>query len=128
MPAQSNEAIVCAVLEATDRHDLDALEAHPGLYETVRHMPAFWSSFPDARHTIDQQFTSGDMVATRSTARGTHFGTFMGVAPTGKEVSFMVLSMDRVVDDKIVLHFAVPDIFSLLVSLGVLPAPGPTRA
>jgi predicted ester cyclase len=125
MSAQSHEAVVRSVVEAIDRHDLDALKAHPGLYETVQHMPSFWASFPDAHHTVAQQIAAGDVVATRATVRGTHQGAFMGVAPTGSAVEFMVLMMDEVVDDKIVRHFAVPDAFTLLVALGGLPALAP---
>ncbi len=127
MTAESSKAVVRAFVEATDRHDLGALQAHPGLHETVQHMPLMWVSLPDARHTIEQQFAEGDMVATRATVRGTHQGTFMGVAPTGREVAFMVLMMDQVVDGKIVLHFALPDMLSLLVSLGVIPNPVPPQ-
>jgi len=54
MPVPSHEAVVCSVLEAIDRHDLDALKVHPGLYETVQHMPSLWASFPDARHTVER--------------------------------------------------------------------------
>jgi predicted ester cyclase len=118
----AHEAVVCSVLQAIDCHDLDALKAHPGLYETVQHMPSFWVSFPDAHHTVEQQIVAGDVVATRATVRGTHQGAFMGVAPTGRAVAFMVLMMDEVIDDKIVRHFAVPDVFALLVALGALPA------
>ena len=125
MSAHAHEAVVCSVLQAIDRQDLDALKVHPGLYETVQHMPSLWASFPDAYHTVEQQIAAGDVVATRATVRGTHQGAFMGVAPTGSAVEFMVLMMDEVVDDKIVQHFAVPDVFTLLVTLGGLPAPAP---
>jgi predicted ester cyclase len=130
MSAHAHEAVVRSMVEAIDRHDLDALKVHPGLYETVQHMPSFWASFPDARHTVDQQIAAGDVVATRATVRGTHQGAFMGVAPTGRAVEFMVLMMDEVVDDTIVRHYAVPDVFTLLVALGGLPAlaPAPTPA
>lgn len=130
MSAHSHEAVVCSAVEAIDRHDLDGLKVHPGLYETVRHMPSFWASFPDAHHTVEQQIAAGDVVATRATVRGTHQGAFMGIAPTGRAVEFMVLMLDEVVDDKIVRHYAVPDVFTLLVALGGLPArtPAPTPA
>jgi len=67
-------------------------------------------------------------VATRATVRGTHQGAFMGVAPTGRPVEFIVLMMDEVEDDMIVRHCAVPDTFTLLVALGGLSAlaPAPT--
>jgi predicted ester cyclase len=128
MLAHAHEVVVCSVLQAIDRQDLDALKVHPGLYETVQHMPSLWASFPDAYHTVDQQIVAGDVVATRATVRGTHQGAFMGVAPTGRAVAFMVLMIDEVVDDKIMQHFAVPDVFALLVALGGLPVPASASA
>jgi predicted ester cyclase len=50
------------------------------------------------------------------------------VAPTGKPVEFMVLMIDQVADGKIVLHYAIPDLFSLLAIVGMLPTPGPVPA
>jgi predicted ester cyclase len=63
------------------------------------------------------------MVATRATMQGTHLGTFMGVAPTNKQVTLTVLLMDQVVNGKIVLHYANADWIGVLVKLGALPPP-----
>ncbi len=62
-------------------------------------------------------------MATRATMEGTHLGTFMGVAPTNKQVKLTVLLMDQIVDGKIVLHFANADWIGVLVRLGALPRP-----
>jgi predicted ester cyclase len=116
------------MIAAIDEQDIIALKAHPGLYETVQHIPMIWAAFPDARHTIERQFSASDMVATCAIVRGTHQGPFLGVAPTGKPVEFMVLMIDQVADGKIVLHYAIPDLFSLLAIVGMLPTPGPVPA
>jgi len=111
-----------AVFRAADAHDLDALRTHPGLYETVRYIPGLWAAFPDLQHTIDQQFVAGDVVTTVATARGTHRGVLLGVPPTGKEVTFLVIAVDRVVDGKIVLHYGLPDWLAMLGPIGAVPA------
>ena len=47
----------------------------------------------------------------------------MGVAPTNQQLTISVLLMDKIVDGKIVLHYANADWISVLVKLGVLTAP-----
>jgi predicted ester cyclase len=122
MSEESNKAVVRAVLDAIDRHDLPTLHTHPGLHETVRHIPLMWAAFPDLRHTVDRQIADGDMVATCATVRGTHRGMLLGAPPTEKEVAFLLLMMNQVADDKIVLHYGLPDWMALLGPLGVLPS------
>jgi ketosteroid isomerase-like protein len=115
-------AVIRAMLAAIDRHDLAALAAHPGLYETVEKIPSLLVAFPDLKNTIEQQFVAGDIVVTRAMMRGTHRGPFMGVAPTGTRIEAMVLMLDTVVDGKIVLNYALPDWLATLVPIGALPA------
>ena len=122
MSEESIKAVVRAVLAAIDRHDLSALQAHPGLHETVQHIPLMWAAFPDLRHTVDRQMADGDMVATCATVRGTHHGPLLGAPSTGKEVAFLVLMMNQVADGRIVLHYGLPDWMALLGLLGVLPS------
>jgi predicted ester cyclase len=122
MPLQPDpRAVVRDVFAASDRNDLAALRQHPGLYETVQYIPALWAALPDLRHTIEQQFLAGDVVTTVALARGTHRGPLLGLPPTGKSVSFMVLAVDRVVDGTIGLHYGLPDWMAILAPLGALP-------
>jgi predicted ester cyclase len=46
-------------------------------------------SFPDYHGTNEIQVAEGDMVANRFVFYGTHQGEYMGVAPTGREVTFL---------------------------------------
>ena len=41
------------------------------------------NAFPDLELTSDDQISAGDKVAVLWTARGTHMGELMGIAPTG---------------------------------------------
>src|SRR5919199_1295411 len=52
---------------------------------------AYHSAFPDIDFAVEKQVAEGDTVVSRWTARGTHRGEFMGVAPSGRmmEVSGM---------------------------------------
>jgi predicted ester cyclase len=118
---EANKAVLRAVMAATNRQDLTALRAHPGLHETVQYIPSLWAAFPDLSHTIELQFADGDMVATCMRARGTHRGAFMGVAPTGRDVSFLVLSLDRVEESRITQHYGLPDFLVIFGALGLIP-------
>lgn len=126
-PTEANKAIVRRVLELLDKGNIEgACAGHPGLYETRQRQPHIRAAFPDIQTTIDQQIAEADTVATRATMSGTHLGPFMGVAPTGKHLTWGVLLMNQIVDGKIVLHHANADWLSVLFELGLIRPPGET--
>jgi predicted ester cyclase len=47
----------------------------------------------------------------------------MGLAPTGIHAAWRSVGFFRVKDGKIVEHWGIPDLFGLLVQLGVIPEP-----
>lgn len=123
MSEEDNKAVVREMLAALNRGDWAALEQHPGLYETrVRH-PLLRAAFPDLTFTVDAEMADGDMVAMRVTCTGTHKGMFVGVAPTGKQLTYSTLLMDQVQDGKIIQHNANADFLSVLIQLGVISPP-----
>jgi predicted ester cyclase len=65
----------------------------------------FRPAFPDLTITIDQVVASGDLVAVRSTWRGTHKGEWMGMKPTGKAIEFESFDIMRFKDGKAVEHW-----------------------
>lgn len=79
---------------------------------------AFQATFPDMIETLDQVIVEGDTVAARSTLRGTHQGEFMGLPATEKAVTISGFDMVRVADGKIVEHWGMVDMFSLMQQLG----------
>lgn len=66
-----------------------------------RYVVTYRVAFPDARFTVEDQIAEGSKVVTRWTARGTHRGTFLGIAPTGKEVTVTGIEFDHVVGGRI---------------------------
>jgi predicted ester cyclase len=111
---------LCTILE---QGDWAALEAHPGMHETRQHFPAMLAAFPDLHHTIETEVVAGDMIATVVTARGTHRAEFLGIPATGKQVQFMVMGIDRIVDGTIIEHWALPDWMGLIAQLGATIQP-----
>jgi len=119
--AETNGVVVRRVLAALDQGDWTMFDEHPGLHETRQHLPLFRAAFPDMRHTIETEFSAGEMIACVMNVRGTHHGVFMGISPTGKPMSIMLLWINRIVDGRIVEHWAVPDFLSLFQQLGATP-------
>ena len=67
----------------------------PGLGGLVAVHCRFVEAFPDLRLTVEDIFCGGNMVAARVAFRGTHRGEFQGIPPTGKEVAFSSIEIDR---------------------------------
>jgi steroid delta-isomerase-like uncharacterized protein len=65
------------------------------LYHTLR------AAFPDFHAEIHWQAADGELVTTYKTYHGTHQGTFLGVAPTGRRIHFETVDVMRVHDGKI---------------------------
>jgi predicted ester cyclase len=82
------------------------------------------TAFPDFHLTIDDMVAEGDKVAMRLTARGTHKGDFMGIAPTGKQITVTGILISRVAGGKAVEGFPVNDQLSMMQQLGVIPPMG----
>jgi predicted SnoaL-like aldol condensation-catalyzing enzyme len=80
------------------------------------------NAFPDIRFVIDEQIAEGDMVVTRWTAYGTQKGELAGIPPTGKSVVVIGVSIDRMVNGKLVAGWTVSDQYGMLQQLGVIPA------
>jgi len=83
----------------------------------------YWRAFPDLCLTIEDQIGEGDKVATRWTARGTHTGELMGIAPTGKHVVVSGISVNRLLGGKIVETWLAIDQRRMLQHLGVVDHP-----
>jgi steroid delta-isomerase-like uncharacterized protein len=83
----------------------------------------FRAAFPDLHFSIEDQVAEEDKVVTRWTMRGTHLGEFMGLPPSGKQVTSGGMQIERVVNGQIVEHWRKSDDFGLMQQLGALPAP-----
>ena len=81
----------------------------------------WFAAFPDAQFTIEDLIAEGDKFAARFTLRGTHRGEFMGIAPTGKHVTTMVLAISRVEEGKFAVTWVSFNALGLLQQLGAIP-------
>jgi steroid delta-isomerase-like uncharacterized protein len=87
----------------------------------LRAMTVYWTAFPDGHVTIEDLIAEGDKVVLRGTFRGTHQGDLMGIPPTGKQVSFTAIEIDRIEDGKLVETWEGRDDLGFLQQLGVIP-------
>ncbi|HVD58831.1 MAG TPA: ester cyclase, partial [Thermoleophilaceae bacterium] len=60
-------------------------------------------------------------VATRWTARGTHDGDLMDIAPTGKQAKVSGLTISRLANGKVIEDYTNWDAFGMMQQLGVVP-------
>ena len=79
------------------------------------------TEFPDLRVTIEDQVSEGDRVVSHCTARGTHRGTYRGVAPTGNLVTYSVVNIHRLADGKIAEGWRVADRLDIMGQIGGMP-------
>ncbi len=84
-------------------------------------MALFFAAFPDGKVTIKEQVAEGDKVVTRWVFVGSHRGEFMGVAPTGKQVTLSGTIIARIAGDKIAEAWEVTDVPGLLGQLIAVP-------
>jgi steroid delta-isomerase-like uncharacterized protein len=82
---------------------------------------AFRAAFPDLHLVVDDMIDASGTVVYRFTARGTHQGPFMGVAPTGRRVRVDGIGIDRIRDGKTVERWVQYDGVGLLQQLGAFP-------
>jgi len=85
---------------------------------------SFFTAFPDLKTTIEDLIAEGDKVAVRQTWRGTHTGSFLGIAPTGKQVTFTSTEFYRVAGDKLAEEWVELDMLGLLQQIGAIPPLG----
>lgn len=81
----------------------------------------FSKAFPDFKFTLDDVIAEGDVVSVRMTARYTHKGEFMGIAPTNRAVTVTKFDWFRFSGNKCVAHWDSVDRLGLLQQLGVVP-------
>ena len=85
------------------------------------------AAFPDLHVSVEDMITEGDRVAFRGVVRGTQQGAFLGLAPTGKQVTVFAFDVICIEQGKLIEHWGGPDLFSLLSQLGAVVSAGPEK-
>ena len=91
------------------------------LSDVKEYSTAVFSAFPDLRFTLEDIVAQGDKVVYRASATGTHKGDFMGIASTGKRVTFASIVISRIANGKFQEDWESFDGAYVLQQLGALP-------
>ncbi|TCK18553.1 putative ester cyclase [Thiogranum longum] len=78
------------------------------------------TAFPDLQLTVEDQIISGDKVATRWSAVGTHTGPLGDSQPTGNRARFEGLIFDRVVGEQVIERWEQWDQMGMLQQIGIV--------
>jgi predicted ester cyclase len=126
---------VIAAVDTGDEHALDDglaadLVDHnpipgqlPGREGFKEWMRSARQSFPDLSASVEDVVAEGDRVAGRVRYRGTHWGSFAGIAPTGHAVEFEAFHIARLQDGK--EWWGTADLLGALMQMGArLVEPG----
>lgn len=105
--------------------DLGAAEGRAATRDgNVEGIATLYRAFPDFFATVDDLIvdTSAGKVVVRWSATGTHQGTFMGLAATGKRVEFRGIEALRVEEGLIVERAGEWDGIAILEQIGAFPS------
>lgn len=80
-------------------------------------------AMPDVRWIVEEMIAEGDKIMVRFTMSGTQTCPFLGVPATGKSVKVTAMNIYELKDGKIIREHGLPDLFSMLMQLGILTLP-----
>jgi predicted ester cyclase len=104
----------------------DRADAARGVAGVTARLRLMRRAFPDLHVIVEEQIAEGDWVVQRVSARGTHDGTFLDLAPSGRTATFDLIELNRAgPDGRFVEHRSSLDLFDVLKQLGVLPTDRP---
>ena len=123
--SEKNKAMVRRMVEAINAGEEDAavgeLFAPRAARRVKRLFAEFRSAFPDWREEVVELVAEGDAVAGRFKWAGTHWGEFLGEAPTGKRMEMEEVFFLRAEDGKFVDFWALEDSLGRMRQLGLMP-------
>lgn len=99
-------------------------QGRPGLEQRVNILRAAFNP----RFTLDHVIAEGDRVAVMWTNRGTHVGEWFGMPATGRSFTIQGVDIHLLREGRMAEHWDVVDVYSMLIQLGALPAPGQVPA
>lgn len=133
----ANKKIARQSIEAISKNDFSALEKITDTKKFKSHFPGYEkpldfeatvnlnkeynAAFPDAKATIELQIAEGDYVVTKITYNGTNKGEFQGIPASGKKIKVTGMSLQRIVNGKIVEEWDEMDALGMMQKIGAIP-------
>jgi len=94
---------------------------HVGVAGPVSRIRDRLAAFPDLATRIEDMFASGDKLAVTLMWRGTHTGSYGGIAATGRTVEVRDTAIWHFRDGKVTEILTIQDQFAILKQIGYLP-------
>jgi steroid delta-isomerase-like uncharacterized protein len=139
MSIEENKALVLRFIEEVqNQHNLDALNeiyspniidhsgklSQPSVEAAKDFYTMLFAALPDFHFTVHEMVAEGDLVVTYKTMHATHMGVFLGIPPTGRQITFDVMDINAIHEGKITDHWAVDNSLRVLQQLGIIQEPG----
>lgn len=100
---------------------VDGATSQSGVDSLKRNLRAQRQAFPDLYVTIYTIIAEADLVTILWRAHGTHKGTYLGIPPSGRRMTFAGSTTFRVEGDALREEWALSDRGSTWLQLGLLP-------
>ena len=81
------------------------------------YMRAIRRAFPDFHNRVEELVAEGERVVARLTYTGTHAGELLGIAPTGRRVSYAGVALFRIASAQIAEGWVLGDLHGLIGQL-----------
>jgi len=139
MGTTTNKAVYRRILDATNSHDEQLISTTvdevfqpdvrmgtplPLQATGAQAVKEVWATlhraFPDLHITVEDLIAEGDKVVARQTVTGTHRGEYLGVAATGKSVTYNEVFVFRFADGRIAETWGVVDVLTQMKQLGII--------
>jgi predicted ester cyclase len=91
----------------------------PGVDGFIAALKSFHGAFPDLKVKVTHALADGDHVVGRFEVTGTHRGSFLGMAATGRKVHYEEIAIVRMADGRVAEHWSVADALAILQQLGM---------
>jgi steroid delta-isomerase-like uncharacterized protein len=97
----------------------------PGRAGLIKFMTHWFEAISDTRVTVKDILVSDSSVVGRYTYRGRHTGPFMGVPPSGAEITMRSIDIWRVRNGLFVEHWDELNTLEVFQQIGAVQMPGP---
>lgn len=101
----------------TSPEPLHGFEGYVAVLDMMR------GAMPDVTWKAEETIAENNKVMVRFTMTGTQTNPFMGIPASGRHVKVTAMNIYEFNNGKIVREHGLPDLFTMLVQLGALPAP-----
>ena len=122
MNTDTNKALIERYFAALRTDKNSAMDIFVAEEELKQHIIMYDASFPGYWLEAQDVIAERDLVSIRGVVHGVHNGPLMHLPPTRKEVTVPFFIIYRIADEKIVQHWMLVDMPSLLQQIGAVSA------